>query len=200
MKYSKPLTAAAVVTGLIVGGAGVAAAGNDGERNAEDGVEATEANALQVQLDEDGIDQDGDDENRDGDRRRSSRGARLSSVADVIGIEAEELRDELQGGATIADVAEANGVNADDVVDALVANVEERLDAKVEAGEITEEEAAEKLENKAERIANKVDGVENSRGEDDDADVEQANFEQVTFEEVGGHEDGDALEAELVNA
>ena len=50
-----------------------------------------------------------------------------------------------------------------DVIDALIANVEERLEAKIEAGRITEEEASEKLAAKTERITDKVNAV---RGDD----------------------------------
>ena len=167
MKFNKPLTAAAVVAGLVVGGAGVAAAGDDGNRTDND-VEQEEVNALQVQLAEDGEEtEDGEGRSRRGQRRA----ARLATVAEVLGIEADDLRTELQDGATVADVAEANGVDVDDVVDALIANVEERLAEKVEAGDITEEEAAEKLESKTERITDRVNGVD----DDNDADDEEVD-------------------------
>lgn len=169
MKYQKPLVAAAVVTGLVVGGAGVAAAG-DGERNRD--VEETEAGLQEVQLENE--DNDGADGDQDGERngRNGRRSARLATVAEVIGIEGEDLRAELQDGATVAEVAEANGVAADDVVAALIANVEERLDERIAEGDITEEEAAERLENKTERISNRVNGIDNDEEDYNDVDAE----------------------------
>lgn len=185
MKYSKPLTAAAVVTGLVVGGAGIAAAGEGADRE----IEETEVAALQVQLEDDQADGDDEGDDADGERngRNGRRGQRLTSVAEVLGIEADELRSELQDGATVADVAEANGVDVDDVVDALIANIEERLDAKVEDGDITAQEAAEKLESKTERISNKVNGIDNN-----DDDEQQANFGRGERGNRGGAQDVDA--------
>lgn len=47
-------------------------------------------------------------------------------IAEVIGIDMATLREELQGGATIAEIAEANGVDPQAVVDAIVADLTER--------------------------------------------------------------------------
>ena len=162
MKLSKPLTTAALVAGLVVGGAGVAAAGDDaGTRNSDTDVEETTFSGQQVQLEDDTEAEEDGERNRRRARRSNRRSARSANVADAIGIETEDLRAELQDGASIADVAEANEVAVDDVIDALVANIEERLAAKVEEGRLTADEAAEKLESKTERIANKVNGVRN---------------------------------------
>ena len=172
MKFNKPLTAATVIAGLVVGGAGVAAAGDEGPRGDND-VDQEEVNTgLQVQLEDGDVEGDDNEENEDGrrGRRGQRRAARLATISEVLGIEAEDLRAELQDGATIADVAVANDVDVDDVVDALIANVEERLAEKVEEGDLTEDEAAEKLESKTERISDKVNGI------DDDAEAEEVNI------------------------
>ena len=55
----------------------------------------------------------------------------LDTVATVIGIEADALRDALRDGQTLAEVAAANGVEAETLIDALVAEANERIDAAV---------------------------------------------------------------------
>lgn len=79
-------------------------------------------------------------------------------VTDLLGIDAETLRAELQAGSTLAEVATAQGVTVDVLVDAIVDQMQERVDAAVEAGKITADEAAEKLAEAVERITAKVNG------------------------------------------
>jgi hypothetical protein len=56
----------------------------------------------------------------------------LDVIADAIGIDAETLRQELAGGASIAEVAEANGVDPQVVIDARVAEYTEQITSLVE--------------------------------------------------------------------
>lgn len=135
--------------------AGVASAQTDEEPNTDE-VETTDES---VDQDERG------DRDRDG-RRGNKRGAKRAAVAEFIGIEVEELQAQLEDGLSLADIAEVNDVDPDALVDELVANVTEKLDAKVEEGRLSEEEAAERLEAKTERIEDKVFGV------DDDAEAD----------------------------
>jgi len=173
MNHRKPLIATLLVAGLVTGGAGVAAAqyGGDAEVESDTVTETSEEQVentglLQVQEEVDGTEADGDN---DGEREgRRGRGRKAAVAAEVIGIEVDELRAALQDGSTIAEVAEANDVDPQDVIDAMVANLEEKLDEKVAEGRITEDEAAEKLESKTERITNKVFGIDN----DDDNEVD----------------------------
>ena len=164
MKISKPLAAAALAATVVGVGAGTAAAA-DGDRNRDDAV-AQDAGFEQVQL-----------ENEDGENegRRGRRSQVLGTAAEFLDVDASEIREDLQDGATLAEVVEAAGFDVDDLVAEIVANVEERLDDKVEAGDITEDEAAEKLEAKSEKIENKINGIEterdNERG-DGNADVD----------------------------
>jgi uncharacterized protein YidB (DUF937 family) len=60
-------------------------------------------------------------------RRHPRRSAAIRATAEVIGIDADELRDALRDGQTIAQVAEANGVDPQHVIDALVARSTERI-------------------------------------------------------------------------
>jgi uncharacterized protein (DUF433 family) len=81
----------------------------------------------------------------------------LAAAANAIGIDPSELFAELRDGSTIAEVAEAHGVEVSDVVDAIVASLQERLDAAVDNGWITQEQADERaadLEEQATAIVN----------------------------------------------
>jgi polyhydroxyalkanoate synthesis regulator phasin len=79
-------------------------------------------------------------------------------VTDLLGIDAATLRAELQAGSTLAEVATAQGVSVDVLVDAIVNQMQERVDAAVEAGKITADEAAEKLAEAEVRVTAKVNG------------------------------------------
>jgi hypothetical protein len=89
---------------------------------------------------------------------RFGRGVNLEVAATAIGITPEELRTALQGGQSLAEVAEANGVAGQTVIDAFVADLETHLDARVESGAMTQAEADEKLANATERITAMVNG------------------------------------------
>jgi hypothetical protein len=73
------------------------------------------------------------------------RGAGLETVATTLGLTADEVRTAIEGGQTIAQLAEANGKTAQDVIDALVAEVKTHLDEEVAAGEHTQAEADARL-------------------------------------------------------
>lgn len=91
-------------------------------------------------------------------------GHHLETVAEAIGIPIDDLTTALQDGQTIAEVAEANGVDPDDVVAALVADHDERIAQAVEDGDLTEEEAAEKTAQAAERAEALVNGEMPAKG------------------------------------
>jgi len=83
-------------------------------------------------------------------------GPGLDAMAEVIGIEADELRTTLEDGQTPAEVAEANGVSRADLVDALVADITAHIEEHVADGDLTQAEADERLadvEANAEAIA-----------------------------------------------
>lgn len=90
--------------------------------------------------------------------RGGQKGERSETLADVLGITAEELREAKQAGTTIAELAEANGVSVDAVVEALVAEAAERVEGAVESGRLTDEEAADKLAEIEEKIEAIVNG------------------------------------------
>ena len=60
------------------------------------------------------------------------RGDSLAAAAEAIGISEDELRTALEDGQSIAQVAEAEGVDVQIVIDALVADATERLEAAID--------------------------------------------------------------------
>lgn len=88
--------------------------------------------------------------------QRGSRGA--GEIAEILGLEASEIREALRNGSSIAELAEAQGIDSADIVDAIVARAEERLDTAVENGRIDDTQAAEMLTRAAERAEDLVNG------------------------------------------
>lgn len=100
---------------------------------------------------------------RHGDRGRRP-GMDGEVVAELLGIDAADLRSGLRDGQSIAELAEANGVEVQTVIAALVAEASGHLDLAVENGRLTEDEAAEKLADVTERITARVNGERPARG------------------------------------
>jgi len=96
-------------------------------------------------------------------------GVASEAVTDLLGIDAQELRTQLRDGATLAEIAEAQGVEVQAVIEELVGEVEERVTNAVENGRIDQAEADEKL---AEAEARITDMVNNGRPERDAPDAE----------------------------
>jgi hypothetical protein len=117
-------------------------------------------------------------------------GPGLEAAAGAIGITEEELRTALRDGGTLAEVAEANGVDPQAVIDALVAELQTRLDERVADGDLTQEEADEKLASGTERITERMTSTLPERGEGrpegapdgegDDADDDAAETPDTT--------------------
>jgi DNA-directed RNA polymerase specialized sigma subunit len=68
--------------------------------------------------------------------------AGLDTIATTIGITRDQLRTELQGGKTIAEVAKAHDVDPQKVIDAIVAESTKRIDEAVTNGKLTSDQAA----------------------------------------------------------
>ena len=89
----------------------------------------------------------------------AQRGPRVAGeIAEILGLEGNEIREALRNGSSIAELAEAQGIDSADVVDAIVARAEERLDTAVENGRIDVTQAAEMLTRTAERAEDLVNG------------------------------------------
>ncbi len=85
-------------------------------------------------------------------------------IADLLGIDVETLRTQLQAGDSIATIADANGVDVQTVIDALVAEASAHVDLMVESDRLTAEEAATMKVNLTERITARVNGERPPRG------------------------------------
>ena len=79
-------------------------------------------------------------------------------LLDTLDLTPEELREAVESGQTLAEIAEAQGVSTDDLVAAMTAGIEERLADAVADEKITQEEADEKLAEAQERAQ---DAIEN---------------------------------------
>ncbi len=82
----------------------------------------------------------------------------LDAASDYLGLTRDELRAELESGKTLAEVATDNGKSVDGLKDALLGGAEERLDADVEAGRLSQERAQEILERLCEHVDDLVNG------------------------------------------
>jgi hypothetical protein len=96
-------------------------------------------------------------------------GVASEALTDLLGIDGEELRTQLRDGATLAEIAEAQGVEVQAVIEELVGEVEERVTNAVENGRIDQAEADEKL---AEAEARITDMVNNGRPDRQAPDIE----------------------------
>jgi hypothetical protein len=83
----------------------------------------------------------------------------LDAAAEALGVTTDELRTAIEGGQTIAQVAESKGVAVQTVIDAMVADVKEHLAAEVAEGDLTQAEADQKLAQATERITAFVNGT-----------------------------------------
>ena len=115
------------------------------------------------------------------------RGPALDVAAEAIGISVDDLRTELEGGKTIAEVAKAHDVDPQKVIDAVVAAATKRIDEAVASGDLTEARAADlkaDLVDHATRLVNETPppggrGPGGFRGEDradDGADADPAVY------------------------
>jgi hypothetical protein len=86
----------------------------------------------------------------------------LDAAASYLGLTEEQLRSELAGGKTPAQVAQAHGKSVAGLVDALVADAKQHLDAAVAAGRLTQAQANDLLNGLRDRITSRV----NSRAPD----------------------------------
>jgi polyhydroxyalkanoate synthesis regulator phasin len=94
------------------------------------------------------------------------RGVASEALTDLLGIDGEELRTQLHDGATLAEIAQAQGVDVQAVIDELVTEVNERVNNAVEDGRIDQAEADEKLAEAEARITDMVNNGRPERGED----------------------------------
>jgi hypothetical protein len=92
------------------------------------------------------------------------KGEDLSIAAKAIGMTADALRNELQSGTSIADVAKAHNVDVQKVIDALVADKEAKLAQAVKDGRLTQAQADQKKAELPQRMTELVNGTFRGHG------------------------------------
>jgi hypothetical protein len=92
------------------------------------------------------------------------QGGGLATVATTLGLTSDEVRTAIQGGQTIAQLAEANGKTAQSVIDALVAEVKAHFDAEVASGEHTQADADARIAEATTQITDFVNNTQTAAG------------------------------------
>jgi len=97
---------------------------------------------------------------------RHGRGGHFGgeAAAAALGMSVDELRTALRDGQTIAQIAESKGVPIDEVIAAIVAERTKKIEEKVTAGELTREEADEKIASLTEKVTEQVNSAGPFRG------------------------------------
>lgn len=127
-----------LVTALFAATAVVAfSAGSASAQTQNDGSDASQQHAEGTAAD----DTDGTCD-RDGTRRGAKLGrfGMGDTLTELLGIDAETLREKLKGGSTLADIAAEQGVDVTDVVNALVTAISEKAaehDREIDTDELT---------------------------------------------------------------
>jgi hypothetical protein len=83
----------------------------------------------------------------------------LSAAANYLGLTEAQLRSQLEGGKSLAQVATAQGKSVDGLVDALVNAAKQRLDSAVASGRLTQAQENEMLSGLRDRITNLVNST-----------------------------------------
>jgi polyhydroxyalkanoate synthesis regulator phasin len=83
---------------------------------------------------------------------------KFEAAADYLGMTEAQLREALESGKTLAEVAKDRHKSVDGLVNALLAGAEKKLDAAVAAGELTKAEKKEMLAGLKDRITDLVNG------------------------------------------
>jgi prefoldin subunit 5 len=88
-------------------------------------------------------------------------GEKLDAAAEYLGVTDDELREALQNGKSLAEIAEEKGKSVDGLKDALLAEAQTRLDEAVADEKLTREQADRILE----RLREGIDDLVNASGE-----------------------------------
>ena len=83
-------------------------------------------------------------------------GLASGEIAELFGLERDELRDLLRDGQSLADIATDQGIDVQTVIDTFVNATKEHLDEAVANGRLTQEQADSKLADLTERITEMV--------------------------------------------
>lgn len=92
--------------------------------------------------------------------RSERREAGKQAMADLLGVTVDELSAARQDGQSLVQIGADNGVSEQTIIDTIVAQIAERVDAKVADGSVDADRAAEKLATLEERVTEKVNSTE----------------------------------------
>jgi polyhydroxyalkanoate synthesis regulator phasin len=84
--------------------------------------------------------------------------SKLDAAAEYLGMSQAQLREALEGGKTLAQIARDRDKSVDGLVEALVTRAEQKLDDAVEDGRLTEAEKQDMLSGLRERLRDMVNG------------------------------------------
>lgn len=90
--------------------------------------------------------------------RAERKAEKVETLTSVLGVTEDDLQAAREAGQSVADIAAAQGVDLQVVIDALVENAQARLDAKIAAGTVDAERAAEISDSIEERVTARVNG------------------------------------------
>lgn len=88
------------------------------------------------------------------------RPGHIGQVAEILGIEVDVIREGLEAGETLADIATANGSSGSELVNELVANLTDKLDEAVANERIDQDKADEILAEATEKITTMVNSTQ----------------------------------------
>lgn len=95
-------------------------------------------------------------------RTTAVRIAGLDAAAGALGLSLEDLRERLQDGNSLVAIAAEQGVEEDELIAAILGPIEQALDSAVARDRISEERAAEILDDAADRVAKAIHEVPGS--------------------------------------
>ncbi|MGN6255892.1 MAG: hypothetical protein ACTHO8_13065 [Solirubrobacterales bacterium] len=87
-------------------------------------------------------------------------GRGLDAAASYLGVTEDQLRTQLESGKTLADVAKAHNKSVDGLINALVADAKEKLDAAVKSGRLTKSQESSILSDLKSHMTNFVNGTQ----------------------------------------
>jgi len=99
------------------------------------------------------------------EQRAERRAERIAVLTNALGVGEEVLQAARDGGQSIADVATAQGVAVETVVDAIVESKTAKIQGQVAAGDLTQDEANERIAGLSERVTERVNATPGERGD-----------------------------------
>lgn len=97
--------------------------------------------------------------------RAERKAERIAVLTDALGVGEDVLQAAREAGQSIADVAADQGVPVANVVDAIVASKTAHIQEHVVAGDLTQDEANERIAGLSERVTDRVNSAPGERGE-----------------------------------